>query len=124
MFRLSLILSSAILAASCTSPGSQPAIATATAPAGQPENQFAGRWTGQTARGGSVAFNIPSSGNPTYAFRGQNVPVSSARISNGVMVLTVGSGNGHVTLTPQSDGSLAYAYAFQGQTTTATLRKS
>ena len=87
-------------------------------------NEFAGRWTGQTARGGSIVLNIPPAGTPSYVFRGENVRVSSARVSNGAMVLTVGLGNARITITPQGDGSLAFDYRFQGETTSAVLKKA
>lgn len=124
MLRLSMILAGAILTASCASSGPPPAATATNASAAQTANEFAGRWTGTTARGGSVVVNIPSTGTPTYVFRGENVRVSSARVSNGAMVLIVGFGNARITLTPQGDGSLAYDYKFRDETATAVLRKA
>lgn len=125
MLRLSTILAGVILtASSCSSSGPVPAPTAANASATQTANEFTGRWTGKTPRGGSIVLNVPSAGTPTYVFRGENVRVSSSRVSNGTMVLIVGTGNARITLTPQGDGSLAFDYRFQGDGTSAVLRKS
>src|SRR5690606_27443231 len=127
MIRTCSSLAAALLVlAACSSPSMQTASSTTSPQATEAsaESTLAGRWTGQTAQGGSVVIDIPPSGSPTYSFRGQNVPVSSARMDNGSMVMVVGTGAGRVTLTPQADGTLAYDYRFQGQTAAASLRRS
>ena len=125
MIKISAILAAVLLSASaCSSTGPAPAQNTAGASTAQAANEFTGRWTGRTSQGGSIVLNVPSSGTPTYVFRGENVRVSSSRVRNGAMVLAVGTGNARVTLTPKADGTLTFDYRFQGNGTSAVLRKS
>src|SRR5690606_18412934 len=107
MIRTCSSLAAALLVlAACSSPSMQTASSTTSPQATEAstESTPAGRWTGQTAQGGSVVIDIPPSGSPTYSFRGQKLPVSSARMANGSMVMMVGTGAGRVTLTPQTIG--------------------
>lgn len=117
-----------VLPAGCTTAGDSVSAGAAnqTAAASQraAASSLAGRWSGQTASGGSIIVSIPPSGTPSYTFRGENVPVRSSRMSGDNMVLTVGTGGGQVTLSPRGDGSLEYSYRFQGQSASAVLMRS
>lgn len=96
--------------------------AAATAPE---QNAFVGTWTGTTARGGAVQVVVPATGTPTYAFRGERVPVRSAAVSGNTLVLGVGAtGEGRVVLTPVGAGQLRYDYSFRGQSASAVLARA
>ena len=110
--------------AGCTSTGSSGSdAASAPAAASEDRSAFVGNWSGSLTSGDPITVSVPASGNPSYSYNGDRVPVRSARLSGGSLVLTVGSGGGTVTLTPQGK-QLGLAYRFRGNSASGVLSRA
>lgn len=121
-YHLLLAICGSLAIAGCTSTGSDTTDgSTVTAQADR--GDMVGTWTGTLDGNAAVRVTVPASGNISYWFRGQRVPVSSSRKSGNSLISVVGAGGGTVTLSQSGDG-LLYRYSFRGDRASATLTRS
>ena len=104
------------------SPSASEVVVSPTAPPQRavPFDHFLGSWTGATNRGESVDI-VLEQGSSQYRVRGEPVQVTSAEMAGNALVLTVGSDDGRVALTPLPGGRLAYDYRSRSGRASAVL---